>query len=333
MTLILVLPLMDALMPPKTSDGQMVSLRSRIIPDYLPLLAVAIAYLAVRRAVLGGIMIAGNAIAPLDNPMVPISVMPLGERLGATTGQALMTPFAVGRGVRPTARLAGTPVARLLGTTRFRSSRACSTCGSFPEWLSRSRVRPAIVVLWRRSPVAAFGVAFAAATFSIVSNLAITIGTICAERLMYLPSAGVLIAAAVGAERLVDSGQGRRRIACAALAVVLVLGAVRTTRRNRDWETDSTLWSAAILAAPGSARVQSEYGRLMMGRAEDAARTGRTADAETLYAEARAHLETAVQIYPSYSLPIDSLAMIDSLHNRFDDAMVDVRAGTRSVAG
>ena len=28
--------------------------------------------------------------------MVPISVMPLGERLGATTGQALMTPFAVG---------------------------------------------------------------------------------------------------------------------------------------------------------------------------------------------------------------------------------------------
>ena len=56
MTLILVLPLMDALVPPKTSDGQMVSLRSRIIPDYLPLLAVAIAYLAVRRAVLGGVV-------------------------------------------------------------------------------------------------------------------------------------------------------------------------------------------------------------------------------------------------------------------------------------
>ena len=47
-----------------------------------------------------------------------------------------------------------------------------------------------IVILWRRSPIAAFGLAFAALTFSIVSNFVITIGTICAERLMYLPSAG-----------------------------------------------------------------------------------------------------------------------------------------------
>ena len=82
MTLLLVLPVMDALVPAKGPDGQPAALRSRIVSDYLPLTAVALGYLAVRRAVLGGIVIAGAAIAPLDNPLVPITTTPLGERMG-----------------------------------------------------------------------------------------------------------------------------------------------------------------------------------------------------------------------------------------------------------
>ena len=58
MTLLLVLPLMDALVPAKGPDGQPAVPRSRIVSDYLPLTAVALGYLAVRRAVLGGIVIA-----------------------------------------------------------------------------------------------------------------------------------------------------------------------------------------------------------------------------------------------------------------------------------
>ena len=73
---------------------------------------------------------------------------------------------------------------------------------------------------------------------------------------------------------------------------------------------------------PGSARVQSEYGRVLMGRAERPAQAGRTADAERLYADAQAHFETALKIYPSYSLPMDGLATILSLHQRFDEAIV-----------
>jgi protein O-mannosyl-transferase len=332
MTLVLVLPLMDVLVPSRSRTGQPMSPRSRILTDYLPLAAVAIAYLVVRRAVLGGVVIAGNAIAPLDNPMVPISVMPLGDRLGATTSQALMTPFAVileyvrlliwPARLSPDYSYNQIPLVTSVLDLRFLSGVALAiacVCG--------------IVLLWRRSPVAAFGLAFAAATFSIVSNLVITIGTICAERLMYLPSAGVLMAAAVGAERLTGSGPSRRRMAYFALTVILVIGAVRTSRRNRDWENESTLWSSALLAAPGSARVQAEYGRLMMGLAEDAARAGRTGDAEKLYATAQAHLETAVKIYPSYSLPIDGLAMIYSLHDRFDEAMVQYERALKAWPG
>ncbi len=41
------------------------------------------------------IVIAEDVIAPLDNPLVPMTTTPLGETLGATAGQALMTAFAV----------------------------------------------------------------------------------------------------------------------------------------------------------------------------------------------------------------------------------------------
>ena len=61
------------------------------------------------------------------------------------------------------------------------------------------------------------------------------------------------------------------------------LGAARTWIRNRDWKDEATLWSAAVSVAPGSARVQSEYGRILMTRAEGEAAAGRTVDAERLY--------------------------------------------------
>ena len=321
MTLVLVLPAMDALVPAKGRNGQPSVPRSRIVSDYLPLMAVALAYLAVRRAVLGGIVIANGVIAPLDNPMVPIATMPLGERLGATAGQALMTAFAA---VAEYARLLSWP-ARLSPDYSYNQI-PLVTSALDVRFLAGVAVVAVcvcgIVVLWRRSPVAAFGLAFAALTFSIASNFAITIGTICAERLMYLPSAGVLIAAGVGAERLAGTAPARRRGAYVVLTLLITIGAARTWTRNRDWKTESALWSAAVAAAPGSARVQSEYGRLLMGLAEDDARAGRAADAEKLYDAAQAHMETALKIYPSYSLPIDGLAMILSLHDRFDEAIV-----------
>jgi tetratricopeptide (TPR) repeat protein len=92
--------------------------------------------------------------------------------------------------------------------------------------------------------------------------------------------------------------------------------------RNRDWNNEVALWSAAVNTAPRSARVQSEYARILMAQAEHAAGAGRTADAEQLYSEARSHFETALKIYPSYSPAIEGLAMIHSLHGRFDEAIV-----------
>jgi tetratricopeptide (TPR) repeat protein len=324
MTLLLVLPAMDALFPAKGSAGKPVGPRSRIVTDYLPLMSVALAYLAVRRAVLGAIVISGSVIAPLDNPTVPMMTTALGERLGATPGQALMTAVAV---VAEYARLLAWP-ARLSPDYSYNQIPLVTSVldARFMAGVAVVGVCVGgILVLWRRNRIAVFGLALLALTFSIVSNFVITIGTICAERLMYLPSAGAIIAVAAGAEALTRTVAARRRLAHVVLTfliVVITMGAARTWTRNRDWKNDLTLWSAAVTVAPDSARVQTEYGRVVMGLAEEAAQAGRATDAARLYATAQAHFETALKIYPSYALPMDGLANIHSLHQRFDEALV-----------
>ena len=334
-TLILILPLMDALCPAKGIDGQPVgpafarpasptratARQARIVSDYLPLLGVAVAYLIVRRAVLGSITIAESAIAPLDNPLVPITTTPFGERMGATAAQAIMTAFAV---VAEYARLLTWP-ARLSPDYSFDQIPLVTSALDHRFIVGLAVVTAciaAVAMLRRRSPVATFGLAFLALTFSIVSNFVITIGTICAERLMYLPSAGALVAAAVGAEWLAGNTALRRRIVAGIVVVLVVLAAARTWARNRDWTNEVTLWSAAVNAAPRSARVQSEYGRILMSQAESAGEAGRPADAEKLYSAARSHFETALTIYPSYSPAIEGLAMVHSLHGQLDEAIV-----------
>ena len=320
MTLLLVLPVMDALLPAKDGAGQPVVPRARIVSDYLPLLIVALAYLAVRRAVLGGIFIPEGVIAPLDNPMVPVTTLPLGERLGATTGEALMTAFAV---VVEYARLLAWP-ARLSPDYSYNQIPLVTTAldGRFVGGVALvAACVGGIAVLWRRSPIAAFGLALLALTYSIVSNFGITIGTICAERLIYLPSAGAIVAAAVGADRLTRTGPAYRNVAYVVLGALIVMGAARTWTRNLDWKSELTLWSAAVEAAPASARVRTEHGRVLLTLAENEARAGRAADAERLYAEAQAYFETALKIYPSYSLPMDGLATIHALHQRYGEAV------------
>jgi tetratricopeptide (TPR) repeat protein len=147
---------------------------------------------------------------------------------------------------------------------------------------------------------------------------------------MYLPSAGALIAASVAADGLLHprtprpstgTVAARRRLAYVALTIAVASGATRTWVRNRDWKNELTLWSAAIEVAPRSARVQSEYGRALLELAEDAARGGRTTEADKHYAAAQAHFETALSIFPSYAAPMDGLATIHALHQRYEAAL------------
>ena len=102
--------------------------------------------------------------------------------------------------------------------------------------------------LRRRLPLFAWGVWFFLLMLLPTSNLVITIGSIMAERFLYLPSVGFCAVVALGLWWVI----ARHRAAVAvSVLVVLALGA-RTYTRNIDWQNERSLWASTLAASPDS---------------------------------------------------------------------------------
>ena len=141
----------------------------------------------------------------------------------------------------------------------------------------------AAIWLARRSRLAAFGLGLAAASFAVVSNLAVPIGTILAERLLYFPSVGFCLLIALGLERLLHS---RPRALLAALGLLVALHGVRAALRTAEWQTEERLYLADLPRSPNSARVQNNAGFAEQLRGN--------------HTEALRHFDRALEIEPSY---------------------------------
>jgi len=93
--------------------------------------------------------------------------------------------------------------------------------------------------------------------FAVTANILVPTGTIMAERLAYLPSAGFCLLLALGWSWLKDR---QRLVALAALTAVVAAFGMRTMVRNRDWKDNMALFSAAVQAVPGSAKMHANLG-------------------------------------------------------------------------
>lgn len=197
---------------------------------------------ALRARVLGGALKnPATGIYELENPLAPLPAL-------ARIGNAAVV----------LARYAGRTVAPLVLT-------ADESAWSLPVLGSRSALVLAAAVLlaaagaaalWRlpAAPCAAFGFLVFCVAFLPTANVLFPIGTVFAERLAYLPSAGlclVLAAALVGTARNAADVPRWRLLALA--AVVLVL-AGRAALRNTVWRTDEALFANNVRTSPGSAK-------------------------------------------------------------------------------
>jgi hypothetical protein len=136
-----------------------------------------------------------------------------------------------------------------------------------------------VITAWRRGrKVEAFGWGWIGIAFLPVSNLAVTIGVLVAERTLYLPSAGLVLALGAWGARLaaVDSSEPRRqRIALArgiAFAVVIVAAAVRTAIRVPVWRDDASVTRSMLADSPRSYAGHARAGVLLQAqrRTQDA---------------------------------------------------------------
>jgi tetratricopeptide (TPR) repeat protein len=144
------------------------------------------------------------------------------------------------------------------------------------------------------------------AGFATTANILVPTGTIMGERLAYLPSAGFcLLVALIWSWLRVQAPLGarpdegwRRTLAWGVLMALVAALAMRTVVRNRDWKNDLVLYSAAVRAAPGSAKMHSNLGSQYMGRGQlDLART---------------EFQAALRIYPDYPDALASYGLLES---------------------
>jgi hypothetical protein len=126
--------------------------------------------------------------------------------------------------------------------------------GTVWEWaacVAISALGVLLVLQFRRQPVLFFGGLFAFGAFLPTSNLLFPIGTIMAERLLYLPAFGLILCLMSGVWRLAE-GTRARHLVVACMIVAMAGLAVRTRARNPDWESNVTLSQAAVRSSPGS---------------------------------------------------------------------------------
>ena len=156
------------------------------------------------------------------------------------------------------------------------------------------------------SPGLAFGLTLFLAAYLPISNLLIPIGTVMAERLLYLPLAGFLIAAVPQAGRFLS---GRAPGVLLALAGILFAGL--SFARNGEWSTPLRFWESAAKSSPRSARALQGYGQSLYA-------TGR-------FWEAIPPLERATRIYPRYDPAWVDLGIAQMQSRREKEAEVSLR--------
>ena len=123
---------------------------------------------------------------------------------------------------------------------------------------------------YRRARRALFFVAFFAVTIAPVANIVILVGSIMAERFLYLPSigfAGVLVYGALAAwRRALANWPPARTVLPVALALPCLALAARTWARNFDWFDDRTLFASAARVCPDSYKVHENLAMLALAR-------------------------------------------------------------------
>lgn len=271
-TLFGVIALWEALRPaPSGRDGLSARARAAVMP-FLAAAAPIAAYLAARFAVLGGLALVPESITPIENPVVGLSPVSHLATVLAVFGRA--------------ASLILTPV-RLspdYGYADITPSSSLLQPGPLVGGVLFLGLLALIAFCWRRAPRVAFLLGAILATYAIVSNAFVLVGTVLGDRLMYLPS--VFACILFGLSASAAASRVGRLATTIGVGVVLVALTVRSATYAPVWRDDATLFEYAARVAPRSVRALGGWGGLLAER-------GRLD-------EARALLDRAVAIAPDF---------------------------------
>ncbi len=277
----------------RTPDSPVVFRRRDWMATLAGWLAVLIAVIVVRRAVLGGVISSVSIAAPGIDTLSPLERAWAMFSLGGRVLRLLVWPGVQNPHYGPSA-LPGTPGLNMSAVATLLVLATALACTAWLRWRHHSRDgRPLVAVLWTL-------VAFLPA-----SNLLAATGQVLAERTLYVSSIGVTMlvawtlalalphavyaAHAIRARAPAWRASNAFQASAAVIAVALVLaaslqGALKARRYAAVWGDHKRLFTQMIVADSASYR-----GHQLLGR--EAMRANRRTEAEW-------HLARAYALYP-----------------------------------
>ena len=162
----------------------------------------------------------------------------------------------------------------------------------------------------KRDPIA-FGLLFFFITSSITNNFILKIGATFAERFLFIPALGMLIALVGGIFYLMKINPQSLKLNTPLKLIftsLFIFYSGLTLARVPVWENNYTLYQSGILTAPNSARAQAAMASEYRLRAEQATTL---ADRTNLYEKAKFHYTKSTKILPSYAESYYNLGIIE----------------------
>ena len=133
-----------------------------------------------------------------------------------------------------------------------------------------------------RRPAVSFAVILPFVALLLTANVLFPIGTVKAERLLYLPSVGWVLLAAYVFDRLVRVPR-YRTLMLAVLATVITAYGGRTWMRNWDWQDNFVLHRSMARSAPNSAKSRYNFAVALQKEGQQEAAAGQFRSALALY--------------------------------------------------
>jgi tetratricopeptide (TPR) repeat protein len=160
-----------------------------------------------------------------------------------------------------------------------------------------------------RFPEVFFGLGFFLITYFVVSNIVIPVGTIRADRLLYMPGLGILLVAGALLARLESTlalppARNAFRIG---VTLLIALLAFRTVLRNNDWKDPFTLFEKTAQTSPGSAKAHEALGLQYFNRKD--------------YDRAMSEYQMAESIYPNYPELLGNIGDLYILQEKYKEAI------------
>jgi tetratricopeptide (TPR) repeat protein len=169
----------------------------------------------------------------------------------------------------------------------------------------------AAIAALRRAPAAGFAAGWFFLILAPTSSIVPIVGQTMAENRMYLPLAGVVALAVLGAFAAV----GRWTLPVFAAAAV-ALG-FTSFQRNRDYQTEEAIWSDTVAKSPGNSRAHNNLGNVWLKA------PGRLTDAISEY-------EEAIRLKPEYPEAHNNLGnALITLPGRRDEAIAQYQEAMR----